>query len=100
IPWKRPLPMVEREHVTTYSAEQASTNGRESACHGAVRDKSLSESLRESMSQRIPRKKPLLMVEREYVTTHSVMKASLNGRENACHDAFRDKSLSQWSRER
>ncbi len=86
--------MVERDLVTTYSVEKASPNGRERVCHDVFCDESISQWLREILSRRIPWKKPLLMVEREHVTTYSAEKASPNGRENACHDAFRDKSLS------
>src|SRR5690606_8592145 len=100
IPWKKPLLMVEIMHVTTCSVIKASMNGRENTYHDVFRGKSLSKWLREILSRRIPWKKPLQRVEREFVTTYSVMKASLKGRERCCHDVFRGKSFSKWSRER
>src|SRR5690606_40913476 len=99
IPWKKPLLMVEIMHVTTCSVIKASMNGRENTYHDVYRGKSLSKWLREILSRRIPRKKPLQMVEREHVTTYSAEKTSPNGRERSCHDAFREKSISKWSRE-
>src|SRR5690606_27823820 len=89
----------ERDLVTTYTVEKASPNGRERVCHDVFCDESISQWLREILSRRIPWKKPLQMVERDLVTTHSAEKASPNGRERACHDVFRDKSISQWLRE-
>src|SRR5690606_39875902 len=71
----------------------------ERACNDVFCDESISQWSRECLSRRIPWKKPLLMVEIMHVTTCSVIKASMNGREITYHDVFRGKSLSKWLRE-
>src|SRR5690606_40804140 len=77
IPWKKPLQMVERDLVTTYTVEKASPNGRERVCHDVFCDESISQWLREILLRRIRWEKLLQMVEREYVKSNSLMKVCL-----------------------